>query len=69
MPGGLPGGGMLNFRIDRRITSTPGKVRSKFKMFHLSKAKDAQNQDSADICGGNQRLSASENRVAMENRN
>ena len=46
-----------------------GKVRSKFKMFHLSKAKDAQNQDFADICGGNQRLSASENRVAMENRN
>ena len=38
-------------------------------MFHLSKAKDAQNQDFADISGENQRLSASENRVAMENRN
>jgi len=44
-------------------------VRSKFKMFHLSKAKDAQNQDFADICGENQRLPASENRVAMANRN
>jgi len=51
------------------ITSTPGKVRSKFKMFHLSNANDAQNQDFADICGENQGLSASENRVAMENRN
>jgi len=38
-------------------------------MFHLSKAKDAQNQDFADISGENQRLSPSENRVAMENRN
>ena len=40
-----------------------------YKMFHLSKAKDAQNQDFDDISGENQRLSASENRVAMENQN
>jgi len=46
-----------------------GKGEMEVYMFHLSKAKDAQNQDFADISGENQRLSASENRVGMENRN
>ena len=45
----------------------PGEYLNNFATACRSKAKDAQNQDFADISGENQRLSASENRVAMEN--
>ena len=48
MPGGLPGGGMLNFRIDRRISPSsvvliPDFVLTDIKFkFHLQKYEQHQ---------------------------